>query len=253
MLSADQRQIERYLDFQFSQGITLSGVRRSWIYLNKFFKWCVLSRLILVNPCENIQVHRPAPQLTVCSEEQIQKLLVFIKNPQSDPESAFLLSLLLFFGLKSEDLTYAKIALQKDQLVLNLRRKTLTKGRMYYNREESLRLPSKPPWFFKLQKRFYEKWLQHYQKIKKTYPNHPLLLPYSNHFNRSISGDVTQDRIQKAALSATGVAITARVLRQTCGHIYSRNQDASLLTRMGWSPQFAFHYTWLPRKYFTKK
>ena len=253
MLSADRRQIELYLDFQFGQGLTLSGVRSRWICLNKFFKWSLLSRLILVNPCENIQAHRPAPQLTVCSEEQIQKLLAFIKNPQSDPESAFLLSLLLFFGLKSEDLTHAKLTLQKDQLALNLRRKTLTKGRMYYNREESLRLPSKPPWFFHLQKRFYEKWLLHYQKVKKTYPNHPLLLPYSNHFNHSISGDVTQDRIQKASFSATGVAIPARVLRQTCGHIYSRKQDASMLARMGWSSQFAFHYTWLPRKYFTKK
>ena len=80
MLSADQRQIELYLDFQFGQGLGLSGVRSRWVCLNKFFKWGLLSRLILVNPCENIQVHRPAPQLTVCSEEQIQKLLVFIKT-----------------------------------------------------------------------------------------------------------------------------------------------------------------------------
>jgi hypothetical protein len=251
LLQANQRQIELYIDELFAQGVHLSYVRKTRAYLNKVFKWCQLARLIHTNPCKNIIVRREPPQVTVCSEEQIKKLFAFVKNPSSSPEQAFLLSLILFFGLNTENLTHAKLSFQNDSLTLLLRRKALTKGKRYYNREESLHLPTKPPWFLKLQKRFYKKWLEHYEKIKKSYPNYQLTLPYHNHYNRTLHKHTVLKRVKKATLEATGVVIPPRVLKQTCAHIYSRNQDASLLSRLGWSPQFAFCYTWLPRRYFT--
>ena len=38
---------------------------------------------------------------------------------------------------------------------------------------------------------------------------------------------------------------------QTCGDLHMPEGDGSVLTVLGWSPQFAFDYTWLPRRFFT--
>ena len=128
----------------------------------------------------------------------------------------------------------------------------MTKGRRYYNRHQILDLPTKPVWFLQLQKRFYANWQAHYRRVRKSFPQHPLLLPYNNRSNSVLNTDTVSERIKIATTLAIKTPVTAKVLRQTCGHIYSRNQDASLLTQLGWSPQFAFHYTWLPRRYFSK-
>ena len=162
-----------------------------------------------------------------------------------------MLALILFYGMQIEDLRYAKIESFSEQLSLQLRRKPLSRGKRYYNRQSTLKLSQKPNWFLSLQKKFYLKWLEHYQKTKKSYPQHWLCLPYHYNYNRPLSYDTLHKRIQQATLAATGKTIPAKILRQTCGHIYSRNQDASVLTTLGWSPQFAFHYTWLPRQYYT--
>ena len=105
---------------------------------------------------------------------------------------------------------------------------------------------------FQFTKRFYEKWLQHYQKVKRPIPIIPYCFPTAiTSIVRSVEMSL-RGAFKRPPFSATGVAIPARVLRQTCGHIYSRKQDASMLARMGWSPQFAFHYTWLPKIFYKK-
>ncbi len=92
--------------------------------------------------------------------------------------------------------------------------------------------------------------MAHYSKVKKNYPLTPLLLPKHNHYNRYLHTCTVRKRVREASTEATGSAIPIRVLRQTCGHIYSSNSDASLLSTMGWSSQFSFDYTWLPRSYY---
>jgi hypothetical protein len=96
-------------------------------------------------------------------------------------------------------------------------------------------------------------WSTRFEKTKKTYPHHPLLLPYHGHYNRPICTHKVRERLKSATIAATGHYIPARILRQTCGHLYSKNGDASILSRIGWSPQFAFTYTWAPRTYFSPK
>ena len=155
---------------------------------------------------------------------------------------------MLFFGFTLEDITYAAVEIQSDGLCIVLRTKPRTKGRRFYHRDQVLKLPSNAKWFMELQKRFYASWLKLHSKTKKTYPHPSLVLPKHAHYNRPLSKNLIRERIYAATTYATGTLISPRILRQTCGHLYSQNQDASILSRMGWSPQFAFHYTWLPRK-----
>ena len=172
----------------------------------------------------------------------------FMHDSTSDPEGAFLLSLILFYGLTTQELQTAILKTCDDHLIICFDRPPRSYGRHFYNREEALKLPKTPIWFAELQRRFYDLWLKRYAPTKKTQLCRRLLLPEHKLHTRPICDRTLNKRIYKATMAATDTCITSRVLRQTCGHLYSKNQDGSLLSKLGWSPQFAFHYTWLPRK-----
>lgn len=250
-LLVDHYIIRRYLDTIYQQkvqALNLKPLRDAFNCLNAFYRWMQSENLTLTNPCVGIKLRREAARLQVCSSEQLQRLQKFIRSPHSDSEQAFLLALLLFYGLTNQDLRFAQLEVAHDKLRIILRQKDLFKGSRYYNRKPLLILPSKPHWFFNLQKKFYLTWLCHYNKVKKNHPNQWLLLPYHCHYNRPMGRDSVAWRVQKATKAATGIVISSRVLRQTCGHLYSRNQDSSVLTTLGWSSAYAFNYTWLPRE-----
>lgn len=245
--------MESYLDWLTESSSTSSPkhIRDVLSLSHRFYRWCIQEKKVLLNPCGSIQVSREASRLVVCSPEQIHKLETFMRNSASSPSQALLISLVLFFGLTAEDLAFAQLDLtQGVGLGIILRRKARSYGRHYYNRPQILQLPSNPTWYFNLQKRFYASWQIHYARVKTTYPHHSLFLPKNGRSNRPLSTHCIGTRMKQATLAATGQAIPIRVLRQTCGSLHTQNQDASLLTRLGWSPQYAFHYTWLPRSYF---
>jgi len=227
------------------------GQHKRYSLLNQFFKWSVDSKLILKNPLDTIPTSREQEKLTVCSPEQLKQLTRFIKNGKSDPEQALLLSLVLYFGLTTENLANATIDITDNSLNIHIYRRKRTKGAQFYNREQTLVFPYGPKWLVKLQARFIEKWSEHYHQVKKTYPHQPLCLPYHNHHNRFLDTSTVLKRVYQATEKAVEEKIPVRVLRQTCGVLYSQNGDAYALTRLGWSRQFAFHYTWLPQNYFS--
>ncbi len=227
------------------------GHHKRYSLLNQFFKWAVNSKLILKNPLCAIQTNRAQEKLTVCSPEQIKQLTKFIRDEKSDPEQALLLSLILYFGLTTENLANATIDIKDNSLSIHIYRRKRTKGAQFYNREQTLALPDGPKWLVKLQTRFIEKWTEHYHQVKKIYPHQPLCLPYHNHHNRFLDTSTVLKRVYQATEKAAGERIPVRVLRQTCGILYSQNGDADALARLGWSRQFAFHYTWLPQNYFS--
>lgn len=251
LLCVNQPMVQRYLSALCENQAPQKYLRDVFTVLNKFYRWARFEKLILKNPCELLKVSRETAHLRVCSQEQIKKLYGFIKNPEAPPEQALLLALILFYGLQIQDLRFAKIEISSSKpITLIFRQKTLSRGKRHYNRDPYLTLPTKPQWFDSLQKRFTQKWQRAYLDTIKTYPHTYLLIPENFIFNRALSYDTVKKRIHRATLAATGTEIPSKVLRQTCGHIYSRHQDASVLTRLGWSPQFAFCYTWLPRQYF---
>jgi site-specific recombinase XerD len=218
--------------------------------LSYFFRFAKLKNWILTNPADPIAPSRPQAKLCVVAESDYKKLFSFIKSPDSDSESALILALVLFFGLTNAELAHAQIYFD-GSLYVTLRRPRRTRGKKFYHREQVVVLPTSPSWFLNLQHRFYAQWKVLRSEIKSPSAKAPLLLPRNRQHNRPLSDTIVLRKIMAASQAATGMEISARVLRQTCGHLHSRNQDASILARLGWSSQFAFHYTWLPRTYFT--
>jgi hypothetical protein len=253
LLTINQQTIERYLQSLREQNKNLVFIRSTFCALNQTYRFWKFQKIILVNPCQKVKTSRPSIKLSVVSDEQTKQLIDFIKRQDSDPESALILTLVLFYAFRSVDLAHAHVLFQNDSFSIILRRKPTSYGRRFYNREQCLILPQTPSWFLNLQKKFLAEWQERYAKTKKTYPHKPLLLPYHHNYNRPLSTTKVRERIKLATIAATGHYIQARILRQTCGHLYSKNGDASILSRLGWSPQFAFCYTWAPRTYFSPK
>jgi hypothetical protein len=250
LLAVNQELVEKYL-------ISLHGknpayIRTTFCSLNQTYRFLKFKKAIFTNPCAKIKISRIPLKLCVASEKQIHDLIAFVKSENSNPEWAILIVLILFYGLTPIQLTQAQ-CLYQNSLKIILRRKPITRGRRFYNREQTLSLPQSPPWFLRLQEKFFDQWSILFKKTKKSYPHRPLLLPYHAKHNRPICTHKVRERIKSATCAATGHHIPARILRQTCGHLYSQNGDASILSTIGWSPQFAFTYTWAPRTCFSPK
>jgi hypothetical protein len=253
LLLLNQFQISSYLDQQTNVLKSLQQKRKIFLIVRKFYDWAVFNKHININPVVYPSPSREASRLVICNDHQLLLIQNYIRNSNTNSELAFLLSLIIFFGFTTKQLAQSQLMIQNDVLCIKLNRYSLTKGKKYYNRKELLQLPQKPQWFFNLQKRFYKDWLEHYSKVTKTFPGTPLVLSNSNISNRYLHTSTVCNRIKKATAEAIGHTIAGRILRQTCGHIYSSKADSSILATLGWSDQFAFHYSWLPRTYVTKK
>jgi len=249
---ADRFQLLNFFDAQMELIASTQNQRRLYLNIKRFYSWAQLNRHININPMPDIKIGRQAGKLVICSAHQFIKLKNYIRSPETDPEKAMLLALILFFGFSTEQLAFSQVFFQNDSLCIKIRKKRLTKGKKYYCRKELLSLPTNPKWFLDLQKRFYNNWCKHYQKVKKTYASTPLVLSQSNISNRYLNTDTIRKRVASATREATQTPIPIRVLKQTCGHLYTHKADASILSTMGWSEQFAFQYTWLPRIYLSE-
>ena len=245
--------LERHLQAVSQSHSNLQYRNNHFQRIRKFLRWCKFEGKILYNPCDTITITEPAKRLIICSPEQIRKLFKFIQNRDSDPQEALLVALTMIFGLTSRDLILATLQSNSDSLSIILDRQPLSFHRQRYNRPEVLKLPETPLWFLNLQKRFYLHWSENYSKVKKTYPRYSLILPKHLYYNRPISREWVRKQFLKITYSVTGMPLTASTLRKTCGHLHSLTGDASMLASLGWSRDFAFAYTWLPRQYVTSK
>lgn len=216
--------------------------------IGNFYEWLKYNRKVKQNPCDHLLFGKPQAKINICSDEQLKGLARFIKADSSEPEGAFLISLILFFGLTTEELIKARLDSSEDDLKIIFSRPPRTYGRRYYNRDETLALPKTPSWFLALQRRFLASWQGHFDLTKNSFQCSRLVLPKHHHYTRPLGEKALLTRICDATLEATGSYIHPKVLRQTCGHMYSQNGDGSILSMLGWSREFAFCYTWLPRK-----
>jgi hypothetical protein len=220
------------------------GVRR-------FYEWCRIEKLVLNNPCPKPKESRRQPRATICTEEQTRKILRRVRSRESDPEDALVVMLTLFFGLTKEDLRNATLREQGDQITVVLRRRPLTRGKRYYNRPEQLPLPESPEWIRALQKRFLVVWQRRFRSTLNPMGIPMLILPKRSNFVRPCNQHRIHLMVTRFTKEATGVRIPHQILRQTCGHIYSTQSDASVLSSLGWSRLSASFFAWKPRVYYT--
>ena len=248
LLKVHESKIIEFVGYLALQGHKPSQQRSHLQALRRFFARLCYLKTIDENPCENIQTNKIHAKINIVTETEIKRLYNYICSASSPPEEAFYLALILFFGFKTEDLLRATIELSgEQQFKIVLHQSPRSYGNHYYNREQVLELPKKPDWLKHLQLRFLKMWQQEYSKTKQTYPTQRLVLPRNHHYTRPLHQHTLTKRIYAATTVATGHKITPKILRQTCGHLHTRNGDGSVLSTLGWSPNFAFHYTWLPR------
>lgn len=243
-----EARVSEYASFLRSRSDKAKFLRDNLLGLRRFYSWLVYCKKISKNPLADIKPPEAEKKIVICPEDQIRQLMKWISSPDSEAEGAFLLSLILFYGFTTQELQKSTLSQKEDRLIIGFERPPRSYGRHFYNRDEALTLPTTPNWFYDLQRRFYGLWLDRYGKVKKNFPCPRLLLPKHHHHTRPLSDKTLNQRIYAATLAAIGVCISPKVLRQTCGHLYSKHGDGFLLSRIGWSPEFAFCYTWLPRK-----
>jgi site-specific recombinase XerD len=251
-LTATSFDIEKYFNYLKEQGYKNNYIRPHYHYLNRYYRWLLYKGHIKINPTPDLKISRDKVKINILDEHTVKKLYSFIRNKNSNPEQALMILLTLIWGTRTIDLAHAQLLVRGNTFDIKFRRRELTKGKKYYNRPEILKFPEGVPWLKVLQKRYLESWQAHYAKIKKSYPASPLFLHCSCHNINFLSTEIIAKRFKKACAAAAKVEITNKIVRQTCGHQASLSGDASILSTLGWSDQFAFHYTWLPREIWTK-
>ena len=215
--------------------------------LRRFYEWCRLERLILTNPWSKPRDGSRSNWVTICTEAQFKKLTAFIRSPDSDPEGALLLSLILFYGLTKDDLRFATIKIQDNRLTIVLKRQPRSRGKSFHNRHAEIVWPESSVWCRNLQLRFLRSWKNSFQAGANPLGTPLLLLPKSYLSAKPCGREKVRELVLSLTEKVTGRPIPSNVLRQTCAHIHSMRGDASILTTLGWSRITAFRYSWAPR------
>lgn len=215
----------------------------------RFYRWLVAEKQLAKSPAQNLKMPLHPKRHIVCSAEDLKKLSRFIRNQSSDPEQAFVLALVLTWGLTYDELLFAQLDLTGGRLSIVLRAKELTYQKRTV-RPQVIALPPSPKWFKQLSERYLVHWQRHYKLVKRTTARQPLLVTHNHQYNRPVSREWLRKRILKATTQATGKAIPATVLRKTCASLYVKHNDASMLRALGWSKTAAFTYVWTPKVIF---
>ena len=250
LMTVTSVEILHFLDNLKSKKLSASRLRQFYLYLNLFYRWSFAEKKIIYNPCVGIRVGKPAPRLLICSEEQCKIIFKFIQNKNTSAEDALVLVLILIWAFTSEELRYAKIEFKKTLIITFLRHKR-SKVK-YYNREQTLCLPDHPKWFHDLQIRFYDYWTDCYGKLRKSVPHHYLMLPKRRSI-QPLTQTTLRTRVTTATKKAVGTKIPPHILRKTSGFLHSQHGDASILSTLGWDPNYCFRYTWVPKIVYQKK
>ena len=218
--------------------------------LRKFFRFCIREKLCFENPFEAIKRLKPAAELPICSPEQMEQLVSYLKSPANDPSRALMLALVLFWGFHSKQVRLSTFKVKDNgEIEISVFQPILSYAHRSKTRGDTFTLPKSPKWFSDLQDRYSKNWQLRFTKLFWTDGLRPLFPLPSARFNRAMSRTIFFEQIQLATKEATGKAIPFQVLRCTAGHVHTLGADASLLTLLGWAPASAFRYTWVPRKF----
>lgn len=228
-----------------------TGVLRK--VLGKFYRWALSKKKAIHNPFATIAKVKPRPSLEICSNGTTKKLERFIKSSASDPESALLLCLILYFGFTATDLAMASVDASGKSLRITFHRGELSYARKAHKRDQVLKLPTDPDWILRLQTRYKAFWQERFKKIKQDIPSAPLFLRSDSRHGRSLRTLAIRDRVKTATNSAVGFEIPVSVIRRTGAHVYSQQIDAAILPEFGWSRDYSYDFVWRQRRFFTPK
>ena len=245
--------IESYFDHLRREKCSANRIYNCHGVIKRFYRWACLEKRLLVDPARLISINKPSKSIEICSEADLDILVSFIKNSKSDPADAFLLSLVLYFGFSIRQLCLAQLAPGNgDTLRILLAAREPTCCMHFKRPADHLDLPSNPEWFLRLQKRYESHWRARYADINKISVRRPLFLPEKKWYNAPLQPTTLYQRLKRATSTALGGrSIPWGVLHSSCGVLHTRYQDASILTKLGWSPQHACSYVYIQKKIYS--
>jgi site-specific recombinase XerD len=235
----------------YCEQLVIGSVEVNARVLSKFFRWAIREKLTFINPFAGIKTPNRFAALQICDDQQIRQFEKFLKHKDSDPELALIMALVLYWGFTAKNLAWATLEIAEfGQLKIILHREELSYRNKQYRRKQVLLLPTGSKWFLDLQKRYGELWQSRYDKVKKDFPLHPLILHKQGRYNRPLRTLAISKRFAQATQLASGLSIPLNIVRRTCGHIHSIQGDAGILTELGWSKDYSFDFMWRPRRLF---
>jgi hypothetical protein len=240
--------------------------------LRLFFDWAMLRKLVAGNPLTAIccggartfTVRRDDGGMLVVGEAirryddtVVERLCADIVSPDTDPEEAVMLYLIIFHLLTNSDLRNLRIPSlvnsgndspqrTDDFEYLHLPLRQITRGNRSVLREETrILFPRKAlGWLRPILERHYEK---RARLVKSQHQQHFLVGEGNGFWNAPVTKDYVRDRVRSASLRVLGAAVTASDLRRTAADMFARRSKrrGAILTVMGFSALSATRFNYL--------
>jgi site-specific recombinase XerD len=218
--------------------------------LNHFFAWAQDSELLSINPMPHFAMKNQPIKHRIITENQVKMLLAVIRSPQSDPDQAMLLCMMLLFACSIEHCRTAKIKWSREEVEIYwlLEKKSF---RQRKQRTKNLRFSPDPRWFRELLSRYLKSWQSRYHALREKVDHAPLFIQENSLHAHGCGRTWIASRVAKATEAATGSKIPCHILRQTAAVIHKRGEDTSLLTQLGWAGNSAQSYSIIPTTYYS--
>lgn len=226
--------------------------------LRKFFAWLRLNRKVTIQPVTSAL---PMPDWSYrhYSDQVINRLCQFVRDPESDPAEAFALFLILSYALSAWELRHAMIP-SAQSLSFCSQTTTLTqayniivpsppvtRGRRKPGRRfQRLDFPlGAQPWLSRLLDRFEH---QRSACAKGPHNDYAFISNTTSRHNNPVSHSFIHQLVGRASFKACGSVCSPKVLRATAALQITDQFDSLVLTWLGWNVQSVVAHTFRSRK-----
>lgn len=233
-------------------------IRRIRASLFIFFEWAVLAKRAMINPVQR-KVAAPQPKIEHYAPEVLRHICQFIVDPNADPTAALLLYFIVFHLTTAHELRHLRIptAISLDSKRIST---TLSASRFLLlpKRQASLGIthPGRPEGrldFHPQAQSWLQPLLERYEAQRATILGERGKSQYlfvslrSSIRNAPVSHLWVWTRVKLITHSILGYPCDPSTLRKTAAIYFADRVGSGVLSRMGWDPQQAFAYTWMPR------
>jgi site-specific recombinase XerD len=251
--------------------LTRGTVVRAMSVIRFFFDWALLKNLIPESPFKGLSygavrsftvrsndgnMIEVATSIRKYNDSVVQELCAYIVAPETDPEEALVLYLIIFHlltngelrNLRVPSLTEREVNRDADLKYLYLPLREPTLGHRTLRRTNTkIAFPRKAlPWLIPILKRFYAK---RECLLTGAGQRHLLVGQENNKCGRPVSKHYITKVVRDASLKSLGAIVTPSDLQRTAAHILSEHakKRGAVLTQMGFSGLSATQFNYYQR------
>lgn len=240
------------------QRITQESVRHDRAILKLFFGWAKKNHMVLANPVID-RIPPPERVIQHYPYEIIERLYAYCMAPDSDPEEALVLFLLITYAFTAWELRHAQIPvlspLSKDTPTpplaeiygILLPKRPPTRGvRSPGRADELIRFRDQDSAWLKLLLERFER--SRLEKLKKRRSCYLLVAPGRHRNNCPVNKHYVYRVVERASLRQVGAVCNPSTLRKTVAISFTDKSSSAVLSWMGWARTGMHVYDWAVRK-----